>query len=56
MMKIDDDSDNDSDDDQPRPDCLISSSLLVELYDDEIAPRVTQSVVKREEASTGVED
>jgi hypothetical protein len=30
MMKSDDDHDKDRDDDHPGPDCLISSSLLVE--------------------------
>jgi hypothetical protein len=31
MMKSDDDRDKDRDDDQPGPDCLISSSFLIEL-------------------------
>ena len=56
MMEIADDRDNDRDDDQPSPDCLISSSLLVELYGDEMAPPITESAIEREEASTGVED
>ena len=33
MMKTDDDRDKDRDDDQPDPDCLISSSFLVEQTD-----------------------
>ncbi len=32
-MKIDDDRDSDRDDDYPGPDCLISSSLLVDQAD-----------------------